>query len=48
MQIQLFKKTGTYTDKDGKEKRFVNFYLKCGDALVPIECTVLWLITIPF
>lgn len=38
MQVQLFKKVGTYTDKkDGKEKRFTNFYLKCGDALVPVE-----------
>lgn len=38
MQVQLFKKSGTYTDKkDGKEKRFVNFYLKCGDALIPVE-----------
>ena len=38
MQVQLFKKCGTYTDtKTGKEKRFTNFYLKCGDALVPVE-----------
>ncbi len=37
MQVQLFKKNGTYTDKEGKEKRYTNFYLKCGDALVPIE-----------
>lgn len=38
MQVQLFKKCGTYTDtKTGKEKRFTNFYLKCGDTLVPIE-----------
>ena len=38
MQVQLFKKIGKYTDKnDGKEKQFTNFYIKCGDALVPIE-----------
>ena len=38
MQVQLFKKVGTYTDKkDGKEKRFTNFYVKCGDALIPVE-----------
>lgn len=36
MQVQLFKKSGKYTDKDGKEKPFTNFYVKCGDALVPI------------
>ncbi len=38
MQVQLYKKVGKYTDKkDGKEKPFTNFYLKCGDALVPVE-----------
>lgn len=38
MQVQLFKRLGTYVDKkDNKEKRFTNFYLKCGDALIPIE-----------
>lgn len=38
MQVQLFKRVGKYTDKnDGKEKQFTNFYLKCGDALVPVE-----------
>lgn len=38
MQVQLFKKVGTYIDqKDGKEKPFTNFYVRCGDKLVPIE-----------
>lgn len=39
MQVQLFKKVGTYIDKkdNNKEKRFVNFYVKCGDALIPVE-----------
>ncbi len=38
MQVQLFKKVGKYTDKkDGKEKLFTNFYVKCGDALIPVE-----------
>lgn len=38
MQVQLFKKVGKYTDKDtGKEKPFTNFYVKCGDALIPVE-----------
>lgn len=38
MQVQLFKKSGKYTDKStGKEKSFTNFYVKCGDALVPVE-----------
>lgn len=38
MQVQLFKKVGTYKDKkDGKEKQYTNFYLRCGDSLIPIE-----------
>lgn len=37
-QVGLFKKVGKYTDKkDGKEKTFVNFYVLCGDALIPVE-----------
>jgi len=38
-QVQLFRKDGTYTDKDGKERNSVQFYLQCGSSLVPIECT---------
>ena len=37
MQVELFKKTGTYPDKDGNEKQYTNFYVRCGDSLVPIE-----------
>ena len=37
MELQLFKKNVKYKDKDGNEKTATNFYLKCGDALVPIE-----------
>lgn len=38
MQVSLFKKVGTYKDKkDGKEKQYTNFYLRCGDSLIPIE-----------
>lgn len=38
MQVQLFKKLGKYTDnKDGKEKNYTNFYVRCGDCLIPIE-----------
>ncbi len=37
-QVGLFKKVGKYTDKkDGKEKTYVNFYVRCGDELVPVE-----------
>ena len=38
MTVELFKKVGTYQEKDtGKEKRFVNFYVKCGDQMVVVE-----------
>ena len=36
-QVQLFKKVGKYTGKDGKEKTSIRFYVKCGDTLVPVE-----------
>lgn len=36
-ELKLFKKNVKYKDKDNNEKTAVNFYLKCGDALVPIE-----------
>lgn len=36
MQVQLFKKVGTY-EKDGEEKQYTNFYLRCGDTLVPVQ-----------
>ena len=38
-QVELFKKVGKYTDQNGNEKTSTRFYLKCGDALVPIEVT---------
>ena len=37
MQIELFKKVSNYEDKDGNKKFAVNFYLKLGSELVPIE-----------
>ncbi|MCM1440223.1 MAG: hypothetical protein NC131_13620 [Roseburia sp.] len=37
MQVLLFKKSGTYTDRDGQEKQYTNFYVKCGDSLVPVN-----------
>lgn len=37
-QVSLFKKQGTYTDNNTKkEKQFTNFYVLCGDNLIPIE-----------
>lgn len=38
MQVGLFKKTGKYTDsKTGEEKNYTNFYIKCGDSMIPVE-----------
>lgn len=37
MTVELFKRKNVYKDKDGNEKTGVNFSLKCGDILVPIE-----------
>lgn len=39
MQVELFKKVGKYTDKEGKERTSTRFYLRCGSALVPVEVT---------
>lgn len=37
-QVELFKKVGKYTDKkDGKEKPFTNFFVKCGSETIPVE-----------
>jgi len=38
MQVELFKKKGSYTDKKtGELKDITNFYLKCGDGLIRVE-----------
>lgn len=37
MTVGLFKKKGTYKDKEGKDKFFVNFYVECGDQMIPVE-----------
>ena len=36
-QVNLLKKNGSYINKDGEEKKVTNFFIRCGDALVPIE-----------
>lgn len=35
-QVVLFKKSGTYL-KDGEQKPYTNFYVRCGEALIPIQ-----------
>lgn len=37
MQVKLFKKLSTYTDKSGEERTATNLFVECGDVLVPIE-----------
>ena len=38
MLVNLCKRTGTYfSEKDNKDKPFINFYLQCNDQLIPIE-----------
>ena len=37
VDVKIFKKEGTYIDKNGKEKPFTNFYLQANDKMIPIE-----------
>lgn len=38
MQVELFKKKGSYTDKKTGELRDItNFYVKCGDSMIRVE-----------
>ena len=36
-EVKLYSEKGTYKDKEGKEKPFVNFYLQCGSEMIPVE-----------
>lgn len=36
--VNLFKRTGEYTDKrSGEKKPYTNFYVQCGDQMIPVE-----------
>ena len=38
MEVKLYKKEGTYFSQDKqKDVPYVNFYVKCNDALIPVE-----------
>ena len=38
MLIKLYKKEGTYFDKEAKkDKPFINFYVGCNDSLIPVQ-----------
>lgn len=39
MQVELFKKVGSYVDKDGNERKSTQFYVKAGETLVAVEPT---------
>lgn len=36
-EVKLFKKMSKYVANDGEEKTATNFYVGCGDVLVPVE-----------
>lgn len=37
MQVKLFKKNVEYFTQDGEQKKTTNFFVECGDVLVPVE-----------
>ena len=37
MQVKLFKKNVEYTTNEGKVKKATNYFVACGDVLVPVE-----------
>ena len=40
MEIKLFKKDTSFTDKQsGEIRQATRFYLQCGDALIPVQVT---------
>ena len=36
-QVGLFKKQVEYTNKDGEDKIATNYFVQCGDVMVPVE-----------
>ncbi|WP_251612067.1 hypothetical protein [Pumilibacter muris] len=36
-EVKLYKKLATYKDKNGEEKTATNFFVGCGDQLIPVE-----------
>ena len=37
MTVELYKKNVEYTTSNGEKKTATNYYVKCGDVLVPVE-----------
>ena len=38
-KVELYKKESTYTDKNGQERKSIQFYVQCGNSVVPIDVT---------
>jgi hypothetical protein len=37
MQVNLYKRNVEYTNQDGEVKTATNYFVQCGDVLVPVE-----------
>ena len=37
MQVNLYKRNVNYTNQDGEVKSATNFFVRCGDELIPVE-----------
>ena len=37
VEVKVYRKEGTYKNKQGEEKRFTNYYLDINGYLIPIE-----------
>ena len=37
MQVKLYKKIGEYVNQAGEKKQVTNYFVECGDVLVPVE-----------
>lgn len=36
-EVKLLKRKVPYVDKEGKDRIATNFFLRCGDVMIPIE-----------
>ncbi len=38
-KVDLFMKESTYTDKQGQARKSIQFYLGCGNSVIPVDVT---------
>ena len=38
-QVELYKTERTYKDKNGEERKSIQFSVKCGNSVIPIDVT---------